>query len=130
MTKTSGIKPREYQAVNDCIVINIGDAIYDLNRSVQKLVQMGKAGALDFAWHMSNVQTWVSTALTKESTCVDGFSDQGMEGNVKTTSNALALASRYACNKTQSCFDHQHSLIRSLLQSVSLCRSVVSVRVA
>ncbi|XP_059659013.1 21 kDa protein-like [Cornus florida] len=112
MTKTSGIKPREYQAVKDCIV-NIGDAIYKLNRSVQELGQMGKA-AQDFAWHMSNVQTWVSstlpisTALTRESTCVDGFSDQGVEGNVKTaiknrvtniaqlTSNTLALASCYA----------------------------------
>ncbi|XP_059655155.1 21 kDa protein-like [Cornus florida] len=107
MTKTSGIKPREYQAVKDCIA-NIGDAIYELNRSVQELGHMGKAGAQDFSWHMSNVQTWVSTALTKENTCVDGFSVQGMDGNLKVaiknrvtniaqlTSNALALASRYA----------------------------------
>ncbi|XP_059655153.1 21 kDa protein-like [Cornus florida] len=107
MTKTSGIKPREYQAVKDCIA-NMGDAIYQLNRSVQELGYMGKAGAQDFAWHMSNVQTWVSTALTRENTCVDGFAVQGMDGNMKTainnrvtnvaqlTSNALALAGRYA----------------------------------
>ncbi|XP_059657466.1 21 kDa protein-like [Cornus florida] len=107
MTKTSGIKPREYQAVKDCIA-NIGDAIYELNNSVQELGHMGKAGAQDFEWHMSNVQTWVSTALTKENTCLDGFAVQGMDGNVKTaiknrvtivaqlTSNAVALASRYA----------------------------------
>lgn len=50
---------------------------------------------------MSNVQTWVSAALTNEDTCVDGFQD--VDGKVKSdvkrritnvakvTSNALCM---------------------------------------
>ncbi|CAF2380530.1 unnamed protein product [Brassica napus] len=34
-------------------------------------------------WKMSNVQTWVSAALTDETTCLDGFSGRAMEGKVK-----------------------------------------------
>ncbi|CAM8876795.1 unnamed protein product [Rhodiola kirilowii] len=57
---------------------------------------------------MSNVQTWVSAALTDETTCVDAFAEPGMEGKVKAaikrniirvaqvTSNALALVNRFA----------------------------------
>lgn len=107
MAKTKGIKGREYQAVRDCID-NMGDSVDRLSRSASELGQMGRAGGRDFAWHVSNVQTWVSGALTDESTCMDGFAERGMEGQAKAairsritnvaqvTSNALALVNRFA----------------------------------
>lgn len=107
LTKVRGLKPREHEAVKDCIE-NMADTVDRLSHSVQELGHTGKAVSQDFMWHMSNVQTWVSAALTDENTCLDGFAGRVMEGNVKTavrrkvidvaqvTSNALALINRFA----------------------------------
>ncbi|KAF3448395.1 hypothetical protein FNV43_RR09108 [Rhamnella rubrinervis] len=107
LTKVRGIKPIEYKAVKDCIE-TMGDGIDRLSESVRELGHMGRAGGQDFLWHVGNVQTWVSAALTDENTCLDGFSGRFMDGNVKTairrrvvnvaqiTSNALALVNRFA----------------------------------
>ena len=107
LTKVRGIKSREYEAVKDCIE-NMGDSVDRLSQSVRELGHMGRAMGQDFTWHMSNVQTWVSAALTDESTCLDGFNGRAMDGNVKAavnrrvtnvaqvTSNALALINRFA----------------------------------
>ncbi|KAB1217060.1 21 kDa protein [Morella rubra] len=107
MTKVRGIKAREYQAVKDCIE-NMGDSVDRLSQSVRELGHMSRAAGQDFTWHMSNVQTWVSAALTDENTCLDGFAGRNMAGNVKAeiqrrvthvtqvTSNALALVNRFA----------------------------------
>ncbi|KAJ6415344.1 hypothetical protein OIU84_004186 [Salix udensis] len=81
----------------------MGDSVDRLSQSVRELGHTGRAVGRDFLWHMSNVQTWVSAALTDESTCLDGFAGHLMDGNVKAaikrritnvaqvTSNALAL---------------------------------------
>ncbi|CAB4310092.1 unnamed protein product [Prunus armeniaca] len=107
LTRVRGIKPREYRAVKDCIE-NMGDSVDRLGQSVRELGQTGGAFGHDFMWHMSNVETWVSAALTDESTCLDGFSGRFMDGNIKSaitrrinnvaqvTSNALALVNRFA----------------------------------
>ena len=62
---------------------------------------------------MSNVQTWMSAALTNEETCTDGFEDVA-DGAVKSevcdraenvkklTSNALALVNCYVNKETNS----------------------------
>ncbi|KAL3647454.1 hypothetical protein CASFOL_008422 [Castilleja foliolosa] len=61
----------------------------------------------NFEMTMSDVQTWVSAALTDEETCMDGFAGKFMNGAAKTavrgrilnvahmTSNALALINCY-----------------------------------
>ncbi|KAI4364863.1 hypothetical protein MLD38_020899 [Melastoma candidum] len=102
MTQTPGIGPRQSQAVRDCLH-NVADSVNQLRQSIDELGQMGSG---DFAWHMSNVQTWVSGALTDDNMCVQGFSGADMDGNVKVeignrvmelakyVSNALALVSR------------------------------------
>lgn len=107
MTQVRGIKPRERQAVIDCIE-NMGDSVDRLSRSVKELGHMGGAVGQDFMWHISNVQTWVSAALTDETTCLDGFAGSFMDGNIEVairrkvvnvaqvTSNALALVNRFA----------------------------------
>ncbi|KAF5182362.1 Pectinesterase inhibitor [Thalictrum thalictroides] len=107
MSKSKGLKRREYQVVRDC-VDNIGDSVDRLSKSITELGYMSQGKAESFMWHMSNVQTWVSAALTDENTCVDGFAGRGMNGMVKSTisakitnvaqctSNALALINRFA----------------------------------
>ncbi|CAL0331692.1 unnamed protein product [Lupinus luteus] len=107
IAKASGIRPREYRAVQDCIE-NMSDSISSLSQSVRELGKMNQMVGEDFAWHMSNVQTWVSAALTDDNTCLDGFDGSGMDGNVKAairdrvvnvaqlTSNGLALVNRLA----------------------------------
>lgn len=107
MTKVAGIKPREFQAVKDCIN-NMGDTVAQLNRSIYELRHMDRSRGQDFLWRMSNVQTWVSAALTNENVCANGFTGSSMEGNVKAaitsriitvaqvTSNSLALVNRFA----------------------------------
>ncbi|XP_010259039.1 PREDICTED: 21 kDa protein-like [Nelumbo nucifera] len=107
MTRMHGLKGRQYQAVKDC-VDTMGNSVDRLSRSIQELGQISRGSSQDFMWHMSNVQTWVSAALTDENTCMDGFAGRGMDGHVKmairgkivnvaqVTSNALALVNQYA----------------------------------
>ncbi|KAL3499514.1 hypothetical protein ACH5RR_038607 [Cinchona calisaya] len=102
------IKPRESQALKDCID-NMVDSVDQLNQSMEEMGRLGnRVSGQNFIWHMSNVQTWVSAALTDENTCLDGFSGPDLSGNLKgvirrrivyvaqVTSNALALVNRFA----------------------------------
>lgn len=102
LSRAKGMSSRDRAAIKDC-VDNIGDSVDELVRSVQELGQTGRSGS--FTWHVSNVQTWVSAALTDENTCVDGFVTKGkvreaVRGRIvnvaQVTSNALALVNRYA----------------------------------
>ncbi|XP_030933155.1 21 kDa protein-like [Quercus lobata] len=107
MTKMKGLKSREYEAVKDCLE-EMGDTVDRLSKSIHELKHIGQAKGQDFLWHMSNVETWVSAALTDENTCLDGFSGKALDGKVKAsikaqvvnvaqvTSNALALVNSYA----------------------------------
>ncbi|KAF7827652.1 21 kDa protein-like [Senna tora] len=104
-----GLDSRAASALRDCFS-NLGDAVDEIRGSLKQMRQIGGAGAASvgrgggeqFRFQMSNVQTWMSAALTDEDTCTDGFEDVP-EGSVKTdvcdrvtyvkkfTSNALAL---------------------------------------
>ncbi|KAL2489606.1 pectin methylesterase inhibitor 1 [Forsythia ovata] len=107
LSKLKGIKPREGLAVKDCIQ-NMGDTVAQLSQSLKELGGMRLLAGQNFVWHVGNVKTWVSTALTNENICLDGFSGPGMDGSVKVairgrilncaqvTSNALALVNRFA----------------------------------
>ncbi|XP_021285602.1 21 kDa protein-like [Herrania umbratica] len=107
MKKFQGLKEREYEAIKDCIE-EMSDSVERLSKSVQELKHMGQAKGQDFSWHVSNVETWVSAALTDESTCVDGFASRALDGKIKAsirarvmnvaqvTSNALSLVNQFA----------------------------------
>nr|XP_043627423.1 pectinesterase inhibitor 9-like isoform X2 [Erigeron canadensis]XP_043627424.1 pectinesterase inhibitor 9-like isoform X2 [Erigeron canadensis] len=108
LANSTGLNPVVYQAVKDC-VNSMNNCVSSLNQSVQEFGQMGQFRSQStFEWHMSNVQTWVSSALTNQNTCSRGFSDASMDGPVKAavirrmnyvselTSNALALVNRFA----------------------------------
>ncbi|XP_028802715.1 pectinesterase inhibitor 9-like [Neltuma alba] len=101
---------RDYVVLQDCLK-QIDDSVDQLGLSIKELGRLKKIpntfindGVL---WHISNVETWVSTALTDASTCVDYFPGHRMSkmkatirGKVlnvaQVTSNALALFQRYA----------------------------------
>ncbi|KAI3727505.1 hypothetical protein L6452_16121 [Arctium lappa] len=107
LARAPGIKPREYQAVRDC-VSTMTNSVSSLSQSVQELGQMGRFKGQAFEWHMSNVETWVAAALTNQNICARGLADDSIKGHVKdaitkrmvyvsqVTSNALALLNRFA----------------------------------
>ncbi|KAG7558413.1 Invertase/pectin methylesterase inhibitor domain superfamily [Arabidopsis thaliana x Arabidopsis arenosa] len=103
--------------IRDC-VSNVEDAVDEMRGSLRQLRDMNGRGGVPaarrsvetFRFQMSNVQTWMSAALTDEDTCTDGFEDMDEGGLIKTTvcdrleevkrltSNALALVNTYANN--------------------------------
>ncbi|CAL1371551.1 unnamed protein product [Linum trigynum] len=106
LQQSHGLSPREYVAMRDCVEV-LGDSV-DLIRQSMAEMAANKGGA-DFGMMISDVQTWVSAALTDESTCTDGFAEKAVaDGEMKTavrgkietigqlTSNALALINAYA----------------------------------
>ncbi|CAM8933610.1 unnamed protein product [Rhodiola kirilowii] len=104
LSNTPGLKPREVGAMKDCVE-EMAESVRQIQRS---LGEMDSFQEPEFRMMISDVQTWVSAALTYEDTCSDGFSGKVMNGNVKTavretilkiahlTSNALGLINIYA----------------------------------
>ncbi|KAI7728056.1 hypothetical protein M8C21_015011 [Ambrosia artemisiifolia] len=107
LKKVNGLKPRERSAIGDCLE-EVNDSLDRVSKSIKELKNCDGVKGQEFIWHMSNVQTWVSSALTDENTCMDGFGGKAMEGRVKSsvrshitsvahvTSNALALVNNFA----------------------------------
>ncbi|KAF9668816.1 hypothetical protein SADUNF_Sadunf14G0042700 [Salix dunnii] len=103
------MKSKDYQAVKDCLD-QICDSVDQLSESVRELHRLERldvAGGDDVFWHISNVETWVGSAMTDASTCLDEFSGRDMNKlralikakvlNVaQTASNALSMFHRYA----------------------------------
>lgn len=101
-----GKKARDLQAVKDCLD-QINDGVDQITQSITELKRMGRDGEEQFVWHESNVQSWVSAALTDATTCLDGFSGHAVGSKVKAmikakvlnmallTSNMLALFNRF-----------------------------------
>ncbi|XP_057798363.1 21 kDa protein-like [Salvia miltiorrhiza] len=104
LSHAAGMTPREVGAMRDCVE-ELADSVDQLRKS---MAEMNQIKASNFPSIMSDVQTWVSAALTDESTCMDGFAGKLMAGGVKTavrgkienvahmTSNALSLINAYA----------------------------------
>lgn len=104
LSHTSGLTPREAGAMHDCLEV-LGDSVDELKKSMEEMNQLNGS---NFEMTMSDVQTWVSAALTDEDTCMDGFAGKDAHGGVKAavrgrivnvahmTSNALSLINTYA----------------------------------
>ncbi|KAL9385615.1 hypothetical protein Peur_022625 [Populus x canadensis] len=102
-------KSKDYQAVKDCLD-QIGNSVDQLSQSVRELHRLERPdaeGGDNVFWHISNVETFVSSAMTDASTCLDGFPGRNMDKSramikakvlnvAQTASNALALFHRYA----------------------------------
>ncbi|KAI8022421.1 hypothetical protein LOK49_LG03G00992 [Camellia lanceoleosa] len=106
-----GSEPRAPAALHDCVTV-FGDAVDQISGSLKQMRELGYGGAGgSVRFRLSNVQTWMSAALTNENTCTDGFEDVP-DGAVKTgvcdrvvkvkevTSIALALVNSYVSKVT------------------------------
>jgi len=105
--KKGGRKGTAAGAVRDCLE-NLADSVGHLRDAAQEMggAGMGRAGSAAFKWHLSNVQTWCSAALTDENTCLDGLAGRGVDAKTRAairgrvvevaqvTSNALALVNK------------------------------------
>ncbi|MFS7942608.1 putative pectinesterase [Helianthus anomalus] len=80
-------KVQEYQALEECIH-QIDNGVDQITRSFKELQQMGTDGNENFVWHESNVQSWVSAALTDITTCIDGITGDGIGRKEKAMINA------------------------------------------
>ncbi|XP_058732820.1 pectinesterase inhibitor 9-like [Vicia villosa] len=100
---------RMHLTVQDC-VNQISDSVDQLTQAIKELKRFNQFNTIindKVLWHISNVETWVSTALTDASSCVESFSGHRISKRVATikvraknvaevTSNALALFHSYA----------------------------------
>ncbi|CAN6173568.1 unnamed protein product [Urochloa humidicola] len=106
--KQQGGKKAAAGPVRDCLE-NLADSVGHLRDAAQEMGGAGMAGRAEspaFKWHLSNVQTWCSAALTDENTCLDGLSGRGVDAKTRAairgkvvevaqvTSNALALVNK------------------------------------
>ncbi|KNA10819.1 hypothetical protein SOVF_140490 [Spinacia oleracea] len=111
-----GPDPREASALHDC-TSTFGDAVKQMHDSLREMSQLASAAGIGNSYNtksvimfqVSNVQTWMSAALTNEDTCTDGFQDVAacpvkdavLEKVVMVkeyTSNALALVNSFAAS--------------------------------
>ncbi|XP_038906530.1 21 kDa protein-like [Benincasa hispida] len=106
LAKTHGLRRREASAISDCVE-EVGDSVFELQRAIREL---GRPRGYDFGSLISDIETWVSSALTDEETCMEGFGGRRVNGvnSVKAkvrrhivrvthlTSNSLALINSYA----------------------------------
>ncbi|KAI3943026.1 hypothetical protein MKW92_007652 [Papaver armeniacum] len=96
-----GGSKRENGALTDCVE-EMTDSVEQLKKTLSELQHLRSR---TFRWQLSNVQTWVSAALTYEDTCLDGF--KTVDGDInkdeikkkinnlaRITSNALYLINR------------------------------------
>ncbi|KAG5582338.1 hypothetical protein H5410_052965 [Solanum commersonii] len=101
-----GAQPRAVAALHDCFSV-FGDAVDQIRDSLNQMRTLGGSSE-SLRFQMSNVQTWMSAALSNEDTCTDGFEDVSDDeplkldvcnraGKVKeVTSNALAFINSFA----------------------------------
>ncbi|XVF43590.1 hypothetical protein PTKIN_Ptkin02bG0051800 [Pterospermum kingtungense] len=102
----SGADQRARAVLHDCLS-NLGSAVDEIGDSLKQMGQLMAPSSKSIRLQLGNVQTWMSSALTDQETCTDGFEDLA-EGPMKKevsaraaklkmlTSNALALFNRYA----------------------------------
>ncbi|GER31069.1 plant invertase/pectin methylesterase inhibitor [Striga asiatica] len=104
-----GPNPRAAAALRDCLSV-FEDAVDQIRGSFRQMRSLTGTGER-LRFQVSNVQTWMSAALTNEDTCADGFDDVDncpVKADVcdralwvrKTTSNALALVNGFVTKVT------------------------------
>jgi pectinesterase inhibitor-like protein len=107
--KSNKLRTRAGGPVRDCLE-NMADSVDRLKEAADELARMGRTSSAGFKFHMSNVQTWCSAALTDQNTCLDGLG-KNVEPETRSeirkkvvevaqvTSNALALVNRVSGSK-------------------------------
>nr|QIR83197.1 pectin methylesterase inhibitor 3 [Cunninghamia lanceolata] len=96
--RSTGLSKRERSALHDCVE-NFGETSDQISQSLSELKHLRPQ---TFKFQISNVQTWMSAALTNEDSCLDGFQavrdgrvkklvQERVQNAEKLISNALAL---------------------------------------
>ncbi|KAG1362217.1 21 kDa protein [Cocos nucifera] len=110
LSKGKGMSSSEAEAMSDCTE-SLGDSVDELKQSLKA---MGHLGGKNIKLRVNDIQTWVSSALTDENTCMDGFASNGMKtgerNNIRSrivkvaqlTSNALSIISGLAAIESYS----------------------------
>ncbi|KAK9698711.1 hypothetical protein RND81_08G125400 [Saponaria officinalis] len=116
LSKHRGLTPKEASALTDCTMA-VSNSEAQLQRSIQEMSR--PSSSAEKAVQASDVQTWTSTALTYAGTCMECFSGNDMNGNVKLivrrqidrltqfTSIALALVNNSYGTRTKG-HHHEH----------------------
>ncbi|CAG7908734.1 unnamed protein product [Brassica rapa] len=103
-TRSSAVGKRERVALSDCRELFV-DSLGNLYKS---LALLRKLDADEFQQQMSDLATWLSSALTDEDTCLDGFEETSIRSStvrmirrratrcMQLCSNALALLNKLA----------------------------------
>jgi pectinesterase inhibitor-like protein len=103
LSKGGNLSMTEAGIIKDC-TDEMGDSIDMLKQSLKALGSLNGSDHIQF--QISNIKTWMSAALTDETTCTDGISERKISDEVmrkirKTivhiamlTSNALALLNK------------------------------------
>ncbi|KAJ6676246.1 hypothetical protein OIU85_009522 [Salix viminalis] len=103
LSKQRGLSKTEAGIIKDCIE-ETGDSVDELKRSLDAF---GSLQGSDIQFQISNIQTWISAAITDENTCTQGFDDRKISDEVmrkirmkivivaRLTSNALALINKF-----------------------------------
>ncbi|KAL3755881.1 hypothetical protein ACJRO7_002867 [Eucalyptus globulus] len=82
LSKKRSLTKAEASIVKDCIE-NLGDTIDELKQSIKTMANVSSAAKNDVAFQMANVKTWVSAAITDETTCTDGIAEGKVSAGVK-----------------------------------------------
>lgn len=105
LQKAKAAKSHEVSILKDC-VDEMKDTVDELKQAMAEMKYV-RGGGKTTEEHLKNVRTWVSSALTDESTCTDGFEEgkvnvetkkkvkKAISELSKTTSNTLALLTHY-----------------------------------
>ncbi|MQL76967.1 hypothetical protein Taro_009359 [Colocasia esculenta] len=91
------VDARTLSALEDCEE-TLGDAAGLTRQSVHELGLLPTSMDKKVAWRVSNVQTWMSAALTNEGTCMDGFTGAGNSAVKADVRQLVRLAAKYTSN--------------------------------
>ncbi|CAN8230590.1 unnamed protein product [Cochlearia groenlandica] len=109
LKKAKAASSPEATILKDCLE-EMKDTVDELKQAVAEMKNLKGGGGESMEEHLKNVRTWVSSALTDEGTCTDGFDDEEMNVNnletkkkvkkavfelSRVTSNTLALITNY-----------------------------------
>ncbi|EEF50969.1 21 kDa protein [Ricinus communis] len=81
LSRLKSLTPRQAAAIADCVA-EIGQAVYELKKSIGEMGRATSGSGTD-PIIINDVQTWVSAALTDDTTCMDGFAGHAIDGEVK-----------------------------------------------
>ncbi|KMT08668.1 hypothetical protein BVRB_6g139440 [Beta vulgaris subsp. vulgaris] len=108
-SSSSSSGAEELVSVRDCMELS-KDAVHQVKKSLDQMARVLREDEVENSrkrrFEMSNVQTWMSAAITDQDTCVDGFSQvhggklqnqltAKVEMLLKFISNALALVNYF-----------------------------------